>query len=58
MNFNTGNEKVDRLLNKAKKDIKGDYRVYNEYKQQLEDCNLKSDEYTHAILCLANILEV
>lgn len=51
-------ERLKTLFKCARKEPKGDYRVYNAYSRQLNELNLNSKEHTEAIRKLCNILKV
>lgn len=46
------------VLDKAKRDIKGNYSIYNLYKRELEDIGLSPKEFEQAVVKLTKILRV
>lgn len=49
---------IEIILDRAKKDVKGNQGIYNYYKRQLEDLNLPPHKYENAIKELIKILRV
>lgn len=50
--------RIEIILNRAKKDVKGNQGIYNYYKGQLEELNLSPHKYENAIKELIKILRV
>lgn len=46
------------IFDKAKRDVKGNYSVYNYYKRGLEELELSPKEYEQSVRELARILRV
>lgn len=46
------------VFDKAKRDIKGNYSIYNLYKRELEDIGLSPKEFERAVVKLTKILRV
>lgn len=58
MMTDTKNEQVEKILSEARKDIKGRYYVYEQYKSRLQAVCTSSMEYERAIFTLTRILKV
>lgn len=50
--------RLDSIFKRAKRDIKGNYNIYNTYRRELEELELNSSEYEKAVRNLAKILKV
>lgn len=46
------------VFDKAKRDVKGNYSIYNLYKRELEDIGLSPKEFERAVVELTKILRV
>lgn len=51
-------KRLEEILERAKRDRKGDYRIYQYYKRQIEDLLLDSTEFEAAVRQLADVLMV
>lgn len=49
---------INKILQRASLDRKGDYRIYNSYRHEIEDLILQPQEYEQVIRELAKILKV
>ncbi len=52
------NLRLDDLYERAKRDVKGNYLIYNAYKRELEELELPPKEYRKAIVRIAQILKI
>lgn len=50
--------KLISILSIATHDHKGDYRIYNSYRRQLQELDLSPKEYESAVIKLSKILKV
>ena len=51
-------QKIQRVLASARRDKKGDLRVYEYYKRRLQELEITPREYEQAVRKLANVLRV
>lgn len=51
-------KKLDLIFESAKHATKGDYRVYNTYKAQIENLGLDAKRYQEVIIDLCRVLRV
>ena len=49
---------VNKILQRASHDKKGDYRIYNAYKHEIEDLVLSPKDYEQVIRELTKVLKV
>jgi len=49
---------ITKILKRASHDKKGDYRIYNAYRHEIEDLVLSPKEYEQVIRELAKVLKV
>lgn len=52
------NLNLDDLYERAKRDVKGNYLIYNAYKRELEELELSPEEYQKAIVKISKILKI
>lgn len=58
LNYADKTVEVKAILDRAKKDSKGNMMVYNFYKRELEDLNLTPGDYERAVRKLSGVLKI
>lgn len=51
-------KKFNALIERAKRDMKGNHMIYNMYRRELEDLDLSPKEYEHAVIMLSKVLKI
>lgn len=51
-------DKLNVILDQAKRDAKGNYTIYHSYRNRIEELNLSPSEFEKAVRKLSGILKV
>lgn len=57
-NYNKKTEEVESIIDRARKDSKGNMMVYNFYKRELQDLNLSPGTYERSVRKLSEVLKI